>query len=270
VAVACKLIDDSKMKETLLTTGEIEKISTKAKYSILNNPGFVGQFTKFKTDIFSISPNKKLIFIQGDNFTGLQHINMRHRFYTNAHSKISENEFVATSRFPKDSGTLFDYQKISESVYNPENMDSKNNNPELFDVYKGKVDETEYRLILYKDTKIVHTLFPVERKKPKKKFEKTDIVAQWHDLVTLLAVIPYFDSNQVLRYGIGVTLYTNEKTEKWDILIYENGKVVKNVELGKQKVNYQFDIGTRIQQINYADVSKLEAIIYKIENGEIK
>ncbi len=258
------------MQEILLTPEEIENICTKAKYSILNNPGFVGQLTKIKTDIFSISPNKKLIFIQGNNFTGLQHINMRHRFYTNAHSKISDKEFVATSRFPKDSGTLFDYQKISEFVYSPDNIDPQNNNPELFDVYKAKFDETEYRLILYKDTKIVHTLFPIERKKPKKKFEKTDIVAQWHDLVTLLAVIPYFDSNQILRYGIGVTLYTNDQTEKWDILIYENGKVVKHVELGKQKVEYQFDIGTRVQQINYADVSKLEDIIYKIENGEIK
>lgn len=260
------------MQEILLTSEEIEKISTKAKYSILNNPGFVGQFTKFKTDIFSISSNKKLIFIQGDNFTGLQHINMRHSFYTNAHSKISDKEFVATSRFPKDSGALFDYQKICEAVYNQESVDEKNNNPTLFDVYKGKVDGTDYRLILYKDTKIVHTLFPIVPigKKSKKKFEKTDIVAQWHDLVTLLAIIPYFDSNQILRYGIGITLYTNEQTEKWDILIYENGKVVKHVELGKQKVEYQFDIGTRIQQINYADVSKLEDIIYKIENGEIK
>jgi hypothetical protein len=179
------------MEEILLTPEEIEKISTKAKYSILNNPGFVGQFTKFRTDIFSISTNKKLIFIQGDNFTGLQHINMRHRFYTNAQSKISKNSFVATSRFPKDLGKLFDYQKISEALYNPENVDSKNNNPILFDVYKGKADETgiEYRLILYKGTKIVHTLFPIEKKKQKKKFEKTDIVAQWHNLVTIIAVI---------------------------------------------------------------------------------
>lgn len=260
------------MQEILLTPDEIEKINTKAKYSILNNPGFVGQFTKFRTDIFSISPTKKLIFIQGDNFTGLQHINMRHRFYSNAHSKISDNAFVATSRFPKDSGTLFDYQKISETIYNPENVDSKNNNPTLFDVYKGKADKTgtEFRLILYKDTRIVHTLFPIEKKKPQKRFEKTDIVAQWHDLVTLLAVIPYFDSNQILRYGIGVTFYTNKQTEEWDILIYENGKVVKHVKLGKQKVEYQFDIGIRIQQINYADVSKFEDIIDKIEKGEIK
>lgn len=258
------------MQEILLTTDEIEEIKIKAKHSILNNPGIIGQFTKFKTDIFSISPNKKLIFIQGDNFTGLQHINMRHRFYTNAHSKISENEFVTTSRFSKTGGTLFDYQKISEAIYTPENIDPKNNKPFVFDVYKGKVNGIEYRLIIYRETKIVHTLFPIEKKKSKKKFEKTDIVAQWHDPMTLLAVIPYFDSNQILRYGIGITLYPNEQRENWRILIYENEKVVKHVDLVEQKVEYRFDIGIRIQEINYMNVDNLEAIIYKIENGEIK
>lgn len=259
------------MEELLLTPEEIRQINSKASVSILNNPGFVGQFTKHKTDIFSISPIKKLIFIHGDNFTGLNHINMRHRFFTNAHSKMADNSFVATSRFGKESGKLFDYQKISEDLYDPKNIDPKNNKPNLFDVFKGKGDDsgTDYRLILYKDTKIVHTLFPIEKNKSKKKFEKTDIITHWHDFNTLIAIIPYYNADQVIRYGIGVTCVVSEQIERWEILIYEDGKVTKQVKLGEQKVNYIFDIGTRVQQINFAHVSKFEAIIDKIEQGEI-
>ena len=239
----------------------------------MNNPGILSKITKSRIDILSISPIKKLIFIQGDSFTGLEHINLRHRFYTNAHSKISDNLFVETSRFNKDSGTLLDYHKISEAIYKEENVDPKNNKPNLFDVYKGKVDindDIEYRLILYKSTKIVHTLFPIEKNKAKKKFEKADIIAQWQDLATLIAIIPYFDSKQIIRYGIGIKFLVKENLEKWSILIYEDGKVTKRVELGEQKVDYNFDIGTRIQQINFGDVTKLEEIIDKIEKGEIK
>jgi hypothetical protein len=260
------------MDKKLLTPAKIRKINHEASFSILNNPGFLSKFTKGRLDIFSITPVKKLIFIEGDSFTGLAHINMRHRFFTNAHSKIRDDSFVRTSRFAKDKGTLMDYIHIAESLYDPSNMDVQNSKPETFEVFKGKADNSgmEYRLVIYHGTRIIHTLFPIEKKKASKKFEKMDIVSEWYDRTTLVSVIPYFGVDQILRYGIGVLHHTGEQLEEWKILIYENGEVAKQVELGKMQMDYNFDIGTRLQQINYADVSKYEAIIEKIEKGEIK
>jgi hypothetical protein len=258
------------MNEILLTTEEIKKINSDASTSLLNIPGVFGKFTKKKTDILSLSPINRLIFIQGDSFTGITHINLRHRYYTNSFSKTKDNRFAPTSKFEKESGKLFDYHKISDKLYSSHNTDLDNYRPDIFEIYKSKVDDIEYKMILYKDTKIIHTIFPIQRKKDFKKFEKGDIITQQIDFRTYIGVIPYFDSSHVIKYGIGIKCNTFEENEEWFIFIYENGKPVNQINIGMLEIKYQYDIGTRFQQINFEDVTKYEEVIDKIEKGEIK
>jgi hypothetical protein len=260
------------MDEYLLTKEEIAHIVNKAAYSLLNNPGFVGQFTKHRWDIFSISWQKKLFFIKGDQFTGLEHINIRHRFFTNGYSQTSNSMFLPTSKFDKDGGVLSDYIKIAETLFEPAYIDSKNTNPEQFDVFKGNValnTMRQYRLILYKDTRIVHTLFPIDKKKPRK-LRKGEVLVNPIGANTLFLTIPYYDIDDTIRYGIGFKHLIDVQEEDVFILVFENGRVVKQIVLPKRKVKYRYGLNAYIQSLNYLNVSNVEDVIAKVEKGQIK
>ncbi len=259
------------MKEILLTEIEIQSILNKARFSILNNPG-ITKITKFPHDIMSITPIKKLIFIEGTKDTGLLHISSRHGFYTNSYSKKANGLFIETSKFESDSQPLRDYTFIAESLYSSENKDPNNKRPELFDVYVNEIvfpEKRKFMLICYKDTKIIHTIFPIIKGKPDRKLRKGDIIVDRVNLNTYIGLIPYFDIHDQIQYGIGITISLFEKIEKWIIIIYEDEKPVRQVNLNDQSVNYTYNIEFRFQELNVANVTNIEKIIEDLENGII-
>ena len=165
------------MEPNFISKEAIAYINNKAIYSWLNNPGFIYQFPKEKNglDIIHISPVKKLIFIDGDEDTGVTHILQRHRYYTNSFSQ-SKDGFMKTSRFSKETGGLSEISAIAEMLFDEANLaNTKNKFPDLMDVYDKKIpslNNQKFRLIVYKRTKIVHTLFPVEYNKAPESIKK--------------------------------------------------------------------------------------------------
>lgn len=153
------------MEPSFISKEAVAYINNIAIYSWLNNPSFIYQFPKKKNglDIIHISPVKKLIFIDGNEDTGVQHIFERHRYYTNSFSQ-SKDGYIKTSRFPKDAGGLNDISAIAELLFDVSNLNAgKNKFPEIVDVYDKKIqslNNQKFRLIVYKESKIVHTLFP--------------------------------------------------------------------------------------------------------------
>jgi hypothetical protein len=143
----------------------------------------------------------------------------------------------------------------------------KNKFPDRFDLYEKKIDFLDnriYRLLTYKDTKIVHTLFPVDTRKKVTKFMKGDVQIEYQDYEFARLVIPYVDANYVVQYGIGIRIYLDKKIEKWTLLIYKESKLYKKAELFEIPYINQFNVEIRFEQINYQDVSKIERLIYDL------
>lgn len=255
-----------KQEEILLTREEIAYISEKAKHSLMmHNPGIIAQFTKHWWDISHISPVKKLLFVQGHRFTGLEHINVRHRFYTNEHSSVSGG-FMITSRFSPDSGTLFDYSQLAEFLYDEKyKRNDRNKRPEIFDLYQAKVDfkeRSEFCLVVYKNSTIIHTLFPIEKNRKTKKYRKQDFFIEYSDPGFIRGFIPYTDANDKVRFGIGIRLVISEEKESWAGLIYgDENKLIATIEFGEMNIQYKWGPEKRIEALNFADLSKYEDLI---------
>lgn len=166
-------------------------------------------------------------------------------------------------------------------LFDEANLKSTTNKfPDLVDVYEKKIptlNNQKFRLIVYKGTKIVHTLFPVEYNKPTRQYQKLDAVIEYHDFEVVRLVLPYIDVQNIVRFGIGAILKITEKKELWHALFYwqeANGASTKvaSAFLKEVDVNYIFNIEVRIQQINFYDFTQWEdKIIHALENDtEVK
>lgn len=252
-------------EEILLAPEEVADISNRANYSLMmHNTGIFMQFTKNWWDVLHITPFKKLLFIQGHRYTGLQHINRRHRYYTNEHSPVSGG-FIITSRFAPNSGALDDYTRLSEFLFEEKyKMIEKNKRPELFDMYQAKVafkDRSEFCMLVYKDSKIIHTLFPIEKGRKVRKFKKQDFHIEYLEPNFIRGFIPYTDTGGKIRFGIGVRMVIDQGKESWAGLVYNDDKLCGTVEFGEIKIEYKGGYEWRIEALNCADLSKYENII---------
>jgi hypothetical protein len=163
-------------EEILITFNDLAEITNHAK----NNPHLKDPhlyiITKKYSDIMKISPIHELILINGNNDTGFEHIRIRHEQWINRPKWIDvqtktekdKNKLQDQSLFRKDSTPIVDYLKIADSLYTKENLQTTTKN-EQFDLYKGlhthSDNETpKYKLLLYKDSKIIHTLYPQSNK----------------------------------------------------------------------------------------------------------
>jgi calcineurin-like phosphoesterase family protein len=172
----------NKVDEILLTGEEIKEIEEKAAvHSDLRQPNLINLFGKSHKTIFNLSLTHGLILIQGNQDTGFEHIRRRHEFYSRYSfwkEQIEKNDenFILDipSKFSPKSIPILDYIKIADELYKPENLNNtKNKNPHQFDMFSGKVsyhksDQT-YHLILYKNSKIIHTLYPDKSIKKRKR-----------------------------------------------------------------------------------------------------
>ncbi len=274
------------MNEVLLTEEELKYIVNKAKFSILNNAGFVGQFTKSPIDIAHISPNKKLVFIKGNRHTGLEHIMFRHNAYSHEVNPINKI-FVETSKFNKDSKPLLDYSYLAELIYCPNNLNEQLNKfPDKFDLYYGLVGNSNYVLILYKNTKVVHTLYPniPLKQRLKKNFRRGELIFKVQDhqvKVPLLpyydkgfdnasVTIPYYDDQNRIRYAFQITFLEKENIEKVALLIYTDEVFTKFIQFKDQTHTTEFSLFNRVNEITYNNLKQVEEIIKLYETGMIK
>lgn len=197
--------------EDLLTKQEIRNILT----GVENNPQLripnVITLLKCGRDLATImwvSSNSGLIWIKGNGDTGLEHISNRHSWNSTCRYWRSDrkDKLDNPSRFQIGAYPIKHFSRIAEDIYQEGNINNeKNKKPELFEIYDGlssyddESEKTTFRLIVYKDTKIVHTLIPL---KGEKKVEvdlvrgncKGKVLQEENELLYVVAV-PY--RNQV-------------------------------------------------------------------------
>ncbi|MAB49490.1 MAG: hypothetical protein CMC05_12755 [Flavobacteriaceae bacterium] len=243
-------------------------------------------------EVIAISDKNNLILIKGNEDTGNEHIRERHNFWSTKKYIVPDNngelKFQNQSRFPMDVAPI-NYLKIADEIYSKENLIEDNPHPmaEKFDLYIGeyqfeKPKKEKVKLLLYKGTKIIHSLFlardsynqkrvkkfPFARGKVKFKIKKDKGIEE--------TFIPYYDVNTKLRYGISIEKYPNENMEHIYLLIfnpkdYSYHNFIKLLE--RELTHFPTK---KHEEVTYqhCDLREVERYImnidYGIENGYLK
>jgi len=271
------------MQEKLFLKSEIEAIVKEAimqERRYLNTIVCDGKATE--TSIHTISPVKRLIFTEGNEYTGYKHLRERHSQHVYKNYWISaENGMIKLdrpSKFHPDIAPIH-YPKIADAIFSPENKNvTKNHRPELFDKYTGlyvhKDNPPEkLHLLTYKDTRVVHTMYPDKKKhnlKAVAKFGKGHVkairvlIGSHADLI-----VPYEDPNGIIRYSILVRKFYQEQMERVFIQEHDkNGKPEYLILLGEREINDldSFD-HDRMSDFQHRDLIDYERIINQLSAG---
>ena len=271
------------MQEQLFSKQEIEKIikeATTRQKRYLDTIVLDGKATQ--TSIHTISPVKHVIFTEGNEYTGYKHLRERHSQHVYKNYWITADDGIIKidrpSKFHPDIAPIH-YTKIADAIFSPENKNiTKNHLPELFDKYTGlylhKDNPPEkLHLLTYKDTSIVHTMYPDKKKhnlKAVAKFGKghvksTRVLIGTHaDLI-----VPYEDQNGVVRYSILIRKFYQEQMERVFIQEHcENGEPEYLILLGERTIdNFDSFDHPIMSYFQHRDLIDYERIINQLAEG---
>ncbi|MDP2335813.1 MAG: hypothetical protein Q8N05_05075 [Bacteroidota bacterium] len=266
--------------ELLLTREEIIEIEDYAlKHPILKQPNVLNIFGLGYKSIVKISPRHNLIFVIGNNDTGYVHITNRHEFWSNTQFWIDyvdesgqpSKRLQDPSKFRKESLPFLDYVKIADSIYSPFNLDlDSNNRPNEFELYIGSHTFSDgstekFRLLLYKGSKVVHTMFPLTDKNNRKRTKKFNFKSGKVSCKLLVdksiteITVPYIDCDGKIRYAIQIIKFLDQNLEKCLILIYNDcAEPVRYVPIGKRQLPNTKSIEGELFQWQNSDLREFE------------
>lgn len=262
-----------------LTVNEISSIQKQAiEQQELRKPNFIALGIAH-TSILKLSQQNGLILIRGNKDTGFEHIRIRHEYFSQVPFwKENDGQVYLDSptRLSPNSVPIMDYVKIADSLYLPKNINLKGcKHPDLYDMYSGEIEYKGgnhfFNLLLYKETKIIHTLYPkntIEKKEKPKNFHffRGTVTGQ-HDLTrnVLEMQIPYMDSQNRIAYL--VKLYTDYHINIQTIVVeFTDTKGRERfAEIGKKPINIEQSLGFLILHYQVADLRDIEECIKNID-----
>ena len=282
--------------EKYLSKEEIKFITRESRKSFYKNPNLIILTNGLRSDIRKVSSETGLILVDGNDWFGFKHINKRHTYYQKE-PNWNYNEFKTDilgrkfpkldypSRFEKNSIPIFDYLDVADQIYSPKNLNlEKNKNKEILELYIGSTLNTdselnkEYRLLVYKKSKIIHTIFPTDRKTKKKKikgsfsFIRKSVSAILEPKTSILMFkVPYFDYFDDERYIILIRRSYDPKIDKYYLQINEPKGfpaftyfIMENAhktEFSVENLKYPKEL----QLLNFFDFTSIENLIGKFE-----
>lgn len=265
---------------------------TEIEYEAQTNPVFryYGIRVAYRNDfpqnkILRISDNKNLILIKGNTDTGYDHIIERHNFWsTKIYTKIENNQIVFQnqSRFPKDQYPLL-FIKIAEEIYTEENYVKDNSHPEAekYDLYIGNysfdsIKSEKVKLLIYKGTKIIHSLFPKSDSHNQKRIKNFQFTRGKVELNKNEVYIPYLDIELKVKFAILIEKDFEKNTENINIITYdlEDYRYHYIQKIGIRKLIKFNSEKSEITTYQFTDLRPIERKIKelndKLESGEIK
>lgn len=236
--------------------------------------------------IETISKLNHLVFVIGNTDTGFKHLNDRHGYFSFKNFWLENNDtgfkLDNPSKFHPKMMPIIDYVKIADAIFSHENKNvTKNHSPHLFDKYTGvhKFEggfEEKYHLITYKDTKIVHTMFPDKKKYNRKvrfKYGKGIVSTKlkytpseaYNDLL-----VPYENKDKITIYSILIRKFYNEKVERFIIQQHDlEGNPEIHYILGEREFeNFESFSHETLNLFQTADLGELEDIMAQIEKSK--
>ncbi|UCS94960.1 hypothetical protein KZP23_08095 [Echinicola marina] len=174
--------------------------------------------------IFMVSNRSGLILTYGNSDTGLRHINERHSY--GVRKCYWENDKIQDPTKFSFSIAPVDYLYICDQIYLEKNrIKSKH---EQFEVYEGVLSTSKYKgekfkLIIYSNSKVIHTFFQIKNTYPNRKGRKRLNLKRGYSSCSVdvesgveIFKIPYFDSNNNLIVEI-IMKRSNALGEDWFI-----------------------------------------------------
>lgn len=269
--------------EKLLSQEEIKEISKAAvKFPVFDRPVmFIGP--KNHKTLIGKSPKKGLIMIEGNDDTGFCHIQKRHayKYEYKVWKNDNHHQLDFPTVFPEKELLFLNWHKITDAIYNKENFQN-NNVSERFDLFIGdyEYDKKKYKcaLLLYRNTKIVHTLYlklnkKIFNKKKPSGFHfikgKMECSLDFGNEKEILK-IPYLDSCDETKYLVEVKWNMKTFIEEWRIIIYRSDK---NFVYLWRRGRIPVSLEKRLQYLTVFgldDVEKQIGIINKMSSEEIE
>lgn len=269
--------------EKLFTQEQLTAIQKEAELGLdkyLDGHFIDGDATEIS--IVTISKSGRLIFVEGNEYSGFNHFTDRHTYFSyKNYWTLNEDKGYKLdnpSKFHPRMMPIVDYVKIADAIYSEENKNiTKNNRPDLFDKYSGYYSYLEnqpekFHLLTYKDTKIVHTLFPDKKKHNKKikcRFGKGIVSSElkFPEAINDL-LIPYENKDGKIAYSILFRKYYSEKIERLIIQKHDEDAKVCDQYIIAYK---DFDDFVKFERedmysLQYGDLSDLEDIINQIDD----
>ena len=244
-------------------------------------------------DIVTVSP-LNLIHFYGNSDTGWQHIQERHQYFSDK-NYFGKGALGNPSKLKKGSIPINDYVNIADDVFYQGIKDTKphpDNN--LFDKYKGEsvryTDSQgiakEFFLVLYKSTKIVHSIFPVKNLEGKSKRILVDF-ARCKDQIVLkkkpiddyfTITIPYENCDKIIRYVFVIRMHEFTQICKiflqvndfnglpWYTMYPELAKFKANFVLSPPILNIDLEFTRFLNGLGYTNFTELEKVIQIVED----
>ena len=266
------------MVEDLLTQSEIQTILEDAKNPDYSNPQFAHLGSK-KTSINGVSKKSGLILIYGNDSTGSKHITERHcltsrKPYWNDRGSIGNPTKFRLGISPQE------YLKLASQIFKSSNKnDQKNNRPSDFDLYIGDcIDankKSEYKLLTYKGTGIIHSFFLNDNKMPYNKKKILNLKQGWcnasHNYMNCIQTMemPYFDINNIQRFKIIIRHLEVQQIERWYIQVNsELGVPIITTFVKENKSQGRLEMVFQTPRIDFSNITWSEKIIKQIQDGK--
>ncbi len=261
------------MEEELFTAEEMQEIIDEAKNSIYSEPN-MSHYGISKTSIIGVSPTNGLILANGNEWTGYRHIMERHNITSRKPYWDYNNKLDNPTKF-RPTLVPADYLIVASKIFQPINLDSsKNKFPDRYEVYTGNFThydgvELRYRLLVYKSTKIIHTFYLCENKKPFNKQKILDLRQGWvkaycDDMRNFQSFeIPYYDILNIEKYKVVVNILG--KSEKWHIQVNDiNGNPYLTTCIKEIEEFNRIHFMLKSSKLEYENPSWYEKIIKQI------
>lgn len=268
------------MQEELFTLKELQQIIKEAEKPIYSEPNLL-HLGSNKTSIIRVSKENGLTLVYGNEWTGYKHIIERHSLTSRKPYWDDNNKIGNPSKFQLNLAPV-EYLNVAAKIFKPENIDNlKNKNTRVFNLFIGRYKhydgtEVEYTLLTYKDTKIVHTFYVSDNKKPFNKKKTLDLRQGWvtasEDYMNCIQTyeIPYYDHQNIQRFKVIVRCLEIERKEKWYIQVnsIEGYPILTRFirdDLSKNKTSMPF----KMIQMDFVDITWVEKIIKQIIDNKL-
>lgn len=265
------------MNEELFSEDDLKHINREAKKSIYSRIDLFHMGSN-KLSIRGVSQSNGLILVYGNEWTGFKHIQERHCI-TSRKPYWQNNRIDNPTKFSLNTAPI-NYLSIASKIFKPENKNfDDNKKPDLFDLYIGSYKdrfgcEIEYKLIVYKNSKIIHTLFLNDNKKPFNKKKILNLRQGWtssiHDPKNGIQTynFSYFNEENIPLFKVIMRYFEVDNREKWYIQVnFTDGTAHYTTFVDKDsRIKREVSVPTRITQLDFEDISWLEKIIKKITN----
>ncbi len=266
------------MQEELFTSEELQQIIQEAENPIYLNPNLVHLGSK-KLSINGVSSENGLILVYGNEWTGFKHIFERHSL-TSRKPYWEENGKIGNPTKFRLNLAPIEYLALAAKIFKQENIDlSKNKSPELFDVYIGTFKhgdglEVEYKLVTYKNTKVIHTFFVTDNKKPFNKKKVLDLRQGWtnasQDYMNGVKTfeIPYFDNNNIKLFVVINRQLDVLKKERWYIQVNsKDGLPFLTTFIKEFDLMNDLPVPFQMSKLDFGNITWIEKIIKQILDG---